>query len=200
MQAAVRMDGVVVLEPFGQALEDGHGVWPWVHADAVALGAADGREAGDEVQGGGEVDGFADGVGEAVVDEPLDRLWGAWCAEAVLDAVEHHVADHLAADAAGGGAGPGHDLAVVGVEGEGQGRSATGPSERPNRTTSPFQQGMSKPSEAQRWLEAGATTVPSWARMARRPVCGCRSREERRMRRKTRLWVSVACPSCAARG
>ena len=75
MQAAVRMDGVVVLEPFGQALEDRDGVWPWVHADvvaleglhegladAVALGAADGREAGDEVQGGGEVDGFAGGV------------------------------------------------------------------------------------------------------------------------------------------
>ena len=132
MQAAVRMDGVVVLEPFGQALEDGDGVLPWVHADvvaleglhegladAVALGAADGREAGDEVQGGGEVDGLAGGVGGAVVGEPLDGVRGAWCAEAVLDAVEHHVADHLAADAAGGGAGPGHDVAVVGIEGEG---------------------------------------------------------------------------------
>jgi hypothetical protein len=63
LQAAVRMDGVVVLEPFGEALEDGDGVLPWVHADmvaleglheglldAVALGAADGREAGPPVR------------------------------------------------------------------------------------------------------------------------------------------------------
>ena len=40
------------------------------------------------------------------------------------------------------------------------------------RTTSPFQQGISKPSDAQRWFEAGATTVPSWARD--RPPAGVR--------------------------
>jgi len=74
---------------------------------------------GDEVQGGGEVDGFAGSVRGAVVGEPLDRLRGAQGIEAPFDAVEHHVTDHLAADAAGGGAGPGHDLAVVGIEGEG---------------------------------------------------------------------------------
>jgi len=38
------------------------------------------------------------------------------------------------------------------------------------RTTSPFQQGISKPSDAQRRFEAGATTVPSWARVGRLAV------------------------------
>lgn len=39
--------------------------------------------------------------------------------EAALDAVEHHVADHLAGDAAAGYGDPGDDLAVMGVDGEG---------------------------------------------------------------------------------
>jgi hypothetical protein len=81
------LDGVVVLKPSGQALQDGDGVGPWVHADvvaleglhesladAVALGTADGREAGDEVQRDDEVGGLAGGVGEAVVGQPLHGL------------------------------------------------------------------------------------------------------------------------------
>ena len=39
-QAAVRMDGVVVLEPFGEALQDGNGIRPY----PVQLGAAPGAE------------------------------------------------------------------------------------------------------------------------------------------------------------
>jgi hypothetical protein len=88
-------------------------------ADVIALGAANGRKAGDEVQRDGEVGGLAGGVGGAVVREPLDRVRGAERLEAPFDAVQHHVADHLAGDAAAGGADPGHDLAVMGVDGEG---------------------------------------------------------------------------------
>ena len=43
---------------------------------------------------------------------------GAIRAEALLDTADHHVADHLAGDAGGGGH-PADDLAVVAIEGEG---------------------------------------------------------------------------------
>lgn len=68
------MGGVVVLEPSGELLEDGNGVWPGVHAgivalqgfdeslaDTVAFGAADRREAWNQVQRRGEVDGLCGG-------------------------------------------------------------------------------------------------------------------------------------------
>ncbi len=131
-QAGVGMDGIAVLEPGGDLLQDGGGVRPGVHAgivalqgfderlaDAVTLGAADWREAWREVQRGSEVDCLRGGVGGAVVGEPLDRLRGADGVEAALDAVEHHVTDHLAGDAAAGGGDPGDDLAVMGVDGKG---------------------------------------------------------------------------------
>jgi hypothetical protein len=62
------------------------------------------------------------------------------------------------------------------------------------RTTSPFQQVISNPSEAQRWLEAGAMTTPSCARMTLLPVQGCSRSEAMRIRRKTRLWLSDGLP------
>ena len=40
------------------------------------------------------------------------------------------------------------------------------------RTTSPFQQGILRPSEARRRLEAAAMTVPWWARIGRLLVWG----------------------------
>ena len=55
------------------------------------------------------------------------------------------------------------------------------------RTTSRFQQGISKPSEDQRWFDAAAMTVPSCARMGCRAVWGWSSNDAWRMRRKTRL-------------
>jgi hypothetical protein len=58
------------------------------------------------------------------------------------------------------------------------------------RTTSPSQQGISKPSEAQRRFEAGATTVPSWARIGRLPVCGRGVREAWRIGRRTRFRLT----------
>ena len=71
----MRVDVVVILEPGGQLLKDGDGVWPWVHAgivtfqgfdeglaDAVAFRATDRREAWNKVQGCGEVGGFGGGI------------------------------------------------------------------------------------------------------------------------------------------
>lgn len=76
------MDGVVILEQGGDLLQDRYDVRPGVHAgivalqgfdeslaDAVTFGAADRREARNQIQRGG--------VGGAVVSEPLDRLRGA---------------------------------------------------------------------------------------------------------------------------
>ncbi len=57
----------------------------------------------------------------------VDRLRGADGVEPALDAVQHHVADHLAGDAAAGGGDPGDDLAVVGVDGEGDADDLTVP-------------------------------------------------------------------------
>ena len=94
------MDGVVVLEPGGDLLQDRDGVWPGVHtgvvalegfdeglADAVAFWAADRREARQEVQRGREVGRLRGCVGGAVVGEPLDGLRGAYGVEPALDAV-----------------------------------------------------------------------------------------------------------------
>jgi hypothetical protein len=67
----------------------------------------------------GEVGGLASGVGGTVVGEPLHGLRGTQGIRTPFDAVEHHVADHLPADAAARGANAGHDLAIVGVDGEG---------------------------------------------------------------------------------
>lgn len=86
----MRVDVVVILEPGGQLLEDGDGVWPWVHAGIiafqgfdeglaypVAFRAADRREAWNKVQGCGEVGGFGGGIGGAIISQPLDGERGA---------------------------------------------------------------------------------------------------------------------------
>jgi hypothetical protein len=94
-------------------------------------------------------------VGGAISGEPLDGLRCADGVEASFDAVEHYVADHFVVDAAAGGGGPDDDLAVmVSIA-------------KATWTISPFQQGISRPSDAQRWLESGAMTVSSWARIGR---------------------------------
>jgi hypothetical protein len=79
------MDGVVVLEPGGDLLQDGDGVWPRVHtgivalegfdeglADAIAFGAADRREAWNEVVRVASAVRLGPGVGE-VADRALDH-------------------------------------------------------------------------------------------------------------------------------
>ena len=128
----MRVDVIVILEPGWQLLEDGDGVWPLVDAgiiafqgfdeglaDAVAFRATDRREAWNKVQGCGEVGGLGGGIGGAIIGEPLDWMWGAERVEPALDAVEHHVADHLTGNAAAMGRDPGDDFAVMGVDREG---------------------------------------------------------------------------------
>ena len=133
----MRVDVVVILEPGWQLLEDRDGVWPWVHAgivtfqgfdeglaDAVAFRATDWREAWNKVQGCGEVGGFGGGIGGTIISQPLDGERGAERVEPALDAVKHHVTDHLAGNAAAMGGDPGDDFAVMGVDGEGDANTA----------------------------------------------------------------------------
>lgn len=72
-----------------------------------------------EVQRGGEIGRLGDDVGGAIIGTSLHRLRGADCTEPVLDAVQHHVSDHLAGDASAAGGDPGDALAVMGVDAKG---------------------------------------------------------------------------------
>ena len=66
------------------------------------------------------------GEDRSVVGEPLHRVGRADRAEALLDAADHHVADHLTGDAGRRGD-PTNDLAVVAIEGEGEAHDLTVP-------------------------------------------------------------------------
>jgi hypothetical protein len=85
---------------------------------AVALRAFDRGEAGHHVQRQGDLDRPVGGEDRAVVGQPLHGMWRPDGPEALLDAADHHVPDHLAGDAGGGGD-PADHLAVMAVEGEG---------------------------------------------------------------------------------
>ena len=50
----------------------------------------------------------------------LDSMWGSGCAEAFLDSLQHHIADVGAGDACIGDSRPSDDLAVEGVDDEGE--------------------------------------------------------------------------------
>ena len=73
---------------------------------------------GDEAEGQGILDVLGSGRGRAVVGVSLDAMGCLRGLEAAFDAFDHHVADHLAAEA-GGDRGPADDLTVVAVEDEG---------------------------------------------------------------------------------
>ena len=88
-------------------------------AHAVALGARHRREAGNEVELGGEDTGVTGSVDQAIIGEPLHRMRGTDAAEAGLHGFEHHVADVGTADPGVRDGAPGDDLTVVGVENEG---------------------------------------------------------------------------------
>src|SRR6185503_5876415 len=63
-------------------------------------------------------------------------MWGAEGAEALLDAVDHHIADHLAADA-GGRRHPGDRLTVMAIEGEGDAYDLAVPASELQRVRAP---------------------------------------------------------------
>ncbi len=108
----MRVSGVVVLKPafdHGQCrmgvTDDGQ---PNVVAleglheglrHAVALRTFDGREAGLEVQRHSDVDGLLGREDRTVVGQPLHPVRGPLRAKAAFNALNHHVADHLARDA-----------------------------------------------------------------------------------------------------
>ena len=57
-------------------------------------------------------------------------------AEALLDAADHHVADHLAGDA-GGGRHPADDFAIMAIEGEGDPHDFAAPAGELQRVRAP---------------------------------------------------------------
>src|SRR6266567_5546779 len=84
---------------------------------AVALRAFDRGEAWHQVERHGDLGGLVGGEDRSVVGEPLHRMWRADRGKALLDAADHHVADHLAGYA-GGCRHPADDFAVMAIEGE----------------------------------------------------------------------------------
>ena len=68
----------------------------------------------------------------------MDAMRGAGRVEPALDAVKHHVMDHLARNAAAMGRDPGDDFAVMGVDRKGDANHPAIPAK------------ISRPSEAQR--------------------------------------------------
>jgi len=131
---------VVAFEGFDEGL--GH---------AIALRAFDRGEARFEVEGESDLDCPVGGKDRAVIRQPLHGMGRADRAEALLDAAHHHVADHLAGDAGGGGD-PADHLAIVAIEG------------KSNAYHLAFQQVNSRPSEHQRTLERIVATWPSCSR------------------------------------
>src|ERR1700680_1722096 len=126
------MHGIVVLHPDVNESKGGSGIRDRADLDVVALEgfderfghtvalrAFDRREARDQVERQGDLDGLVSREDRAVVGEPLHRMWRTYRAEALLDALNHHVADHLAREAGGDGDPP-DDLAVMAIAGEGE--------------------------------------------------------------------------------
>ena len=130
-QSGVRVNDVVVLHPAIDECKGCSSVRDQRHPNvvsleclherlchAVALGAFDRRKARHQVEGQGDLHSSMGGEDRAVVGEPLHRMRSANCAKALLDAPNHHIADHLAGDA-GGRRHPGDGFAVMAIECEG---------------------------------------------------------------------------------
>src|SRR5476649_1453934 len=107
---------VVVLEPCRQLRQDCLSVRAIVNIHVISLegfderfghpvrlGTAHRRKAWHEAESGRKVDRFMRPIAAAVVREPLDRMRHSSGPEALLDALEHQIADHLTGNAAGTG-------------------------------------------------------------------------------------------------
>ena len=128
----MRMIFVVVLEPSGDFAQRGDRIGQRVDAnivafegfdealrDAVRLRALNGGEAGNEIERGCEVTCLLGRVGAAIVCQPFERCRRLEDAEPALDSFQHYVADHAAADARSDNGMPCNDLAVMGIDDEG---------------------------------------------------------------------------------
>src|SRR5271166_3892141 len=143
------VDGVVILHPMINASQRGSGIGYWTDPDivalkgfhkslghAVAFRAFDRGETRSEVERQGNLDGLVSSEDRAVVGEPLHRMRSANCAKALLDALNHHIADHLAGDA-GGRRHPGDGFAVMAIEGEGNAHHLAVPTREFQRVRAP---------------------------------------------------------------
>lgn len=112
---AVGMDFVLVVHPFLDLAKSGCGVRNRTDAHvialegfreglshSVALGAFDRCEAGSEAESQRDLYGRGCGINRTVVGQPFEAMRSAHCPEASFDRFDHHVADHLARDAARG--------------------------------------------------------------------------------------------------
>src|SRR5215469_16080915 len=138
-QPGMGVDGIVILHPMINGSQGGSGIGYWTDPDIVALEgfdkslghaiafrAFDRGETRGEVKRQGDLDGLVGSEDRAIVREPLHRVRRANCAKALLDALNHHIADHLAGDA-GGRRRPGDCFAVMAIEGEGNAHHPTVP-------------------------------------------------------------------------
>lgn len=124
---------VVVQEPSGDLPECGDRIRKRVHAnivslegfdealgDAIRFRALNGSEARDEIESGREGPGLVCRVDAAIVGKPFERVRSLDGGEPALNGLQHHVANHAAADAGVGDRMPSNDLAVVSIDDEGQ--------------------------------------------------------------------------------
>jgi hypothetical protein len=158
----MRVNCIIVFHPAINESQSGAGIGYWADTDVVALeglherftvafGTFDWGETRRQVKRQGDLDRSVGGEDRAVVGQPLYRVRSADRVKPLLDALNHHVADHLAGDAGGRGD-PADDLAVVAIEREGNAHDLAIPAR-----------------ELQRQFERIVDTRPSCSR-GRRPV------------------------------
>ena len=82
---------------------------------AVGLRAVHRSEARHEPQPNCKFDRFIRPIGTPIVGEPLDRPRRLRSFKALLDSLQHQIADHLAADASSART-PSHDFPVAGIQ------------------------------------------------------------------------------------
>src|SRR5215831_20922846 len=125
------VNSIVILHPMINGSQGGSGIGYWTDPDIVALkgfhkglGHAvafrtfDRGETRGEVKRQGDLDSLVSSEDRTIVGEPLNRVRRADRAKALLDAPNHHIADHLAGDA-GGRRHPGDCLAVMAIQRKG---------------------------------------------------------------------------------
>lgn len=105
----MRVDFIVIVEPFRQQAQDGFGVWQDDVSgvitlqgfdeglgDDIALRRADRGEGQPQAQRRCGSRRFPSDVGATVVGQPFDRMRRLGVAEALLDGLYHQIAHHLA--------------------------------------------------------------------------------------------------------
>src|SRR5205807_2766498 len=166
------VNGVVVLHPAVDESEGGSGVWDQAYANVVALQgfdeglghtvalrAFDRGEARYQIQRQGDLNRPVGGEDRPVVGQPLHGMRRADRTEAPLDAVDHHVADHLAGNAGRCGD-PTDDLAVMAIEGEGEAHDLAVPAGKLEAIRAPADVGAQRSNLAVVFAGTSASGMP----------------------------------------